>query len=293
MKKELVVVMGPTAVGKTAYCIAKAKAEGTEIVSADSRQFYQEMFIGTARPSTEEMQGVPHHFVGSHSIHSPLNVASYEQVALARIEELFKIHSRVILTGGSGLYLSAVYRGLDPMPPSDQEVRQELEMRLEAEGLTALVQEIQSLDPVFSQNADLQNPRRVIRALEVCKVSGKPYSSFLGQEKAVKKRSFEVKKIILTRPTREELYARINQRVLQMMDAGLLEEAKSLFHLRHLVPLQTVGYQELFSFLEGKYSLDEAVSLIQRNTRRYAKRQLTWFRKEKNAIWIELLEGYS
>lgn len=278
--------MGATAVGKTAYCVKKAKAWQTEVISADSRQFYQEMQIGTARPLPEEMQDVPHHFIASHSIHEPLAVGQYEKEALQRLGVLFRKYDRLILTGGSGLYLRAITQGLDEVPPSDPALRQKLEEQLETEGLSSLVRQLRQHDPEYAGTADLQNPRRVVRALEVCLLSGKTYSSFRQQQPAIE-RPFRVEKYVLDRP-REELYERINLRVEQMMDAGLLEEARRLYPYRHLKPLQTVGYQELFDVFEGKITLEEAVRLIQRNTRRYAKRQLTWFRREPDARWIQL-----
>lgn len=284
--KTLLVIMGATAVGKTRYCVELAQRLKTEIISGDSRQFYHEMQIGTARPTREEMQAVPHHFVGSHSIHEPLNVAQYEIEALNALNKLFEKHETVILTGGSGLYLQAVYRGLDPMPPSNPQVREVLEQRLEAEGVQSLADDLRRFDPVYAAEADLQNPRRVVRALEVIEVSGKPFSSFRNQQPK-EERPFAVKKVILDRP-REELYERINRRVDLMVKAGLLDEVKQLFPYRDLVTLQTVGYQELFDFLEGKTTFEEAIELIKRNTRRYAKRQLTWFRRQTDAEWVKV-----
>lgn len=276
--------MGATAVGKTAYCIRQAQAWNTEVISADSRQFYREMQIGTARPMPDELAGVPHHFLGSHSIHSPLTVGDYEAAAMERIRQLFRHHDRLILTGGSGLYLRAVYHGLDPVPPSDPSVRAQLNQRLKNEGLTALVRELRAADPVYAARTDLNNPRRVIRALEVWQVAGKPFSAFHNQKPA-KPRPFRVEKVVLDRP-RSELYERINRRVERMIEDGLVAEAKRLYPHRRLSVLQTVGYQELFPYLEGAYPLEEAIRRIQQNTRRYAKRQLTWFRREQDAKWV-------
>ncbi|MGF1533184.1 MAG: tRNA (adenosine(37)-N6)-dimethylallyltransferase MiaA [Bernardetiaceae bacterium] len=284
MNPTLIVVMGPTAVGKTAYCVRLAQQHRTEVISADARQFYREMRIGTARPSPEERQAIPHHFIGTHSIHAPLTVGQYEKEALPLIQERFKHHNCLILTGGSGLYLKAIYEGLDPIP-TDAGIRHALEVRLEIEGLQPLAAELQRCDPVYAATADLQNPRRVIRALEVWQLTGRPLSSF--HQQSPKPRPFIVQKVVLHRP-RPILYARIEARVEQMLRQGLLEEAQALFPYRHLKPLQTVGYQELFAHWEGQYSLEEAIERIRRNTRRYAKRQLTWFRNQTDATWIDL-----
>lgn len=275
--KTLLVIAGPTAVGKTAYCVELAKKLGTDVVSADSRQFYRELTIGTAKPTPEEMQGVPHHFIDSHSIAETYTAGQYERDCLQLLDELFRKNDVVILTGGSGLFLKVVTDGMDEMPDPDPAMRQALRSRLEAEGLPALLDDLQRLDPVFYEKIDRQNPVRVLRALEVCLTTGQPYSSLRTGKKA--ERPFASKKFCLTRP-RDELYARIDARMDAMLAAGLVEEARSLLPYRHHNALQTVGYQEVFGFLDGDYDYDELVRLLKRNSRRYAKRQLTWFRNQ-------------
>lgn len=277
LEKTLLVIAGPTAVGKTAYCVELAKRLGTDVVSADSRQFYRELTIGTAKPTPEEMQGVPHHFIDSHSIAETYTAGQYERDCLALLDRLFQKKNTVILTGGSGLFLKVVTDGMDEMPDPDPELREELRRRLETAGLPALLEELRRLDPVFYEKIDRQNPVRVLRALEVCLTTGQPYSSLRTGKKA--DRPFQSKKIYLTRP-RDELYARIDARMDAMLAAGLVEEARSLLPYRHHNALQTVGYQEVFGFLDGEYDHDEMVRLLKRNSRRYAKRQMTWFRNQ-------------
>lgn len=283
MAGKLIVITGPTACGKTALTVELAKKLGTEIVSCDSRQFYKEMAIGTAKPTAEEMDGVVHHFIDSHAITQEINAGQYEHLALATLTELFKTHSYVILTGGSGLFIDAVLNGFDQMPPIAPELRNNLNNRLATEGLSALVKQLTELDPEYASQADLSNPKRVIRGLEVCLSGDKTFTEL--RKNAKKKRDFEVLKIVLDRP-REELYNRINLRVDLMMEQGLLNEVKSLTAYRHLNALNTVGYKELFDYLDGKSTLPEAVDLIKRNSRRYAKRQLTWFRRSDDYHWI-------
>lgn len=275
--KTLLVIAGPTAVGKTAYCVELAKNLQTDVVSADSRQFYRELTIGTAKPTPEEMQGVTHHFIDSHSIAETYTAGQYERDCLALLDELFQKKDVVILTGGSGLFLKVVTDGMDEMPDPDPELRQELRGRLETEGLPALLNELRRLDPIFYEKIDRQNPVRVLRALEVCLTTGQPYSRLRTGKKA--ERPFESKKICLTRP-REQLYARIDARMDAMLAAGLVDEARALLPYRHHNALQTVGYQEVFGFLDGAYDHDEMVRLLKRNSRRYAKRQMTWFRNQ-------------
>lgn len=253
------------------------------VVSADSRQFYKETSIGTAKPSKEEQDGIIHHFVDSHSIHAPLTSAQYEQEALQVLEQEFKQHDVIMMVGGSGLFIDALCYGLDDIP-NDENVRNELNAEFEQNGLEPLLKELAEKDPVFLAGTDQQNPVRIIRALEVIRISGKPFSSFRVANH--KKRPFEIQKIVIDLP-REILYERINLRVEIMMQNGLLDEAKNLVEWRNLQALNTVGYSELFDFLEGKSTLEEAVELIQRNTRRYAKRQLTWFRRDKTALWMQ------
>lgn len=284
-KKHLVVVVGPTAVGKTEFCVQLAKHYKTEIISADSRQFFREMQIGTAKPTAEEQQGVPHHFVDSHSITGEYNAGAFEQDVLALLEKLFQQHDVVLMTGGSGLYVRAVLEGMDEMPDADPDVREKLTRQYEAEGLQPLLDKLQELDPIYFAQVDKANPQRVIRAVEVCLSSSIPYSSFRKSER--QERPFNIIKIGLNRD-RSELYQRIDQRMDQMLEQGLLEEAKALYPYRAHNALQTVGYKEIFDYLEGMYNWEEAVRLLKRNSRRYAKRQLTWFRKNpEEYAWFE------
>lgn len=283
MPGKLIVITGPTACGKTALTVQLAKQLGTEIVSCDSRQFYKEMTIGTAKPLPQEMDGVPHHFINSHPITDEINAGQYELLALEIIHNLFQTHSHVILTGGSGLFIDAVLRGFDHMPAIKPGLRENLNKRLAVEGLTPLVKELTKLDPKYASQADLSNPKRVIRGLEVCLSGDKTYTEL--RTNARKKRNFDVLKIVLDRP-RQELYNRINLRVDLMMAEGLLNEVKLLIPFRNQNALNTVGYKELFDYLDGKTSLEEAVELIKRNSRRYAKRQLTWFRRSQDYHWV-------
>lgn len=281
--KKLVVVAGPTAVGKTNLCIKLAKAFSTEIISADSRQFYRELSIGTAKPTREEMQGVTHYFIGSHSIEEDYDVGKYEIDVLNLLEKLFKEKDIIILTGGSGLYIKAVCEGFDEIPDVKEGLREELNLSYEENGLVPLVKELKELDPEYAQEVDLANPQRVIRALEVIKSTDKPFSSFLKQTK--KKRPFNIIKVGLNRD-REELYKRIDLRMDEMLTRGLLKEATALYQYKNRNALQTVGYQELFDFLDNKYNYEESVRLLKRNSRRYAKRQLTWFKKDSEFQWF-------
>lgn len=283
--KELIVIVGPTAIGKTALSIQLAKKWGTEIISADSRQFYQEMEIGTAKPSLEEMDGVVHHFVGNISIHDDYNAGQYERDAIEKLTSLFEIHNRVIMVGGSGLYVDAVCKGFDAVPPKDEDIRQKLEHQLESEGIAKLQEQLLELDPQHYQATDLNNGQRLVRALEVCISSGKPFSSF--RQNTPKKRNFRITKVGLN-THRDVLYDRINRRVDVMMDSGLVDEVKGLLPYRHLNALQTVGYKELFDFFDRNCTLDEAVDNIKQNTRRFAKRQLTWFRRDERTRWFDM-----
>ncbi|MBD2700623.1 tRNA (adenosine(37)-N6)-dimethylallyltransferase MiaA [Spirosoma sp. BT702] len=277
--KTLLVVAGPTAVGKTTLCVQLARTLQTEIVSADSRQLYQELSIGTAKPTVEEMGDVPHHFIGSHSITDPVNAGRYERECLALLDGLFQKNDVVILSGGTGLYINAVCQGLDDMPIVDSALRERLLQRLQQDGLASLQQELRQLDPVYAETADLQNPIRVTRALEVCLSTGKPYSSYRRKKPA--KRPFRSVLVTLERP-RDELYTRIEKRIDTMLENGLIDEGRSLLPYRNLPALQTVGYQEVFPYLDGEYSYDDMVKLLKRNSRRYAKRQMTWFRNQGN-----------
>ena len=277
-KPLLLLVAGATAVGKTDLCIRLAQQLDTEIVSADSRQLFKEMSIGTAKPSQTEMQNVVHHFIDSHSVQEDYNVAKYEKEVLETLEEVFSRKKTCIFTGGSGLYINAVCQGLDEMPKIDEKIKAQLQLDLEEKGLDFLLEKLASIDPDYFETVDKANSRRVLRALEVSLSSQKPYSSF--RKKKYKERPFRIAKILLQRE-RSELHERINQRVDVMLENGLLEEVKSLFEFRKLKTLQTVGYREIFGFLEGNYDYEEAIRLLKRNTRRYARRQETWFRKDE------------
>lgn len=281
--KILLVIAGPTAVGKTSFCVRLAERLQTEVVSADSRQLYRELNIGTAKPLPEEMGGIPHHFINSHSIQDPINAGRYERECLEVLAGLFEKKDVVILSGGTGLYINAVCYGLDELPPVNPALRQQLVDRLNQEGLSSLQAELRRLDPVYAQTADLQNPIRVTRALEVCLTAGEPFSSFRRQQPA--KRPFQPVLIALDRP-RDELYARIDTRMDAMLSAGLVDEVCSLLPYRYSPALQTVGYQEVFPYLANEYGYDEMVRLLKRNSRRYAKRQLTWFRNQGNYHWL-------
>jgi tRNA dimethylallyltransferase len=279
----LVVITGPTASGKTAAAIGLAKHFGTEIISADSRQFYREIPVGTATPSVEEREGVVHHWMAARSITEPVDAGMYGREVRQLITALFEKHNVVILTGGSGLYIDAVIRGFDNLPDADATLRQELKVKLESEGIESLQQQLKALDPAFYAEVDLNNPARLIRAIEVCISSGKTYSSL--RRNAGDAAEYPVLKFCMHLP-RPELYERINQRTLQMMQQGFEAEAKAVLPFRHLQALQTVGYKELFDYFDGKYSLDEAVKLIQQHTRNYAKRQLTWIKRDEDVLYI-------
>ena len=281
----LIVIAGPTASGKTAFAIKFAKALNTVILSADSRQFYKEMSIGTAAPTEEELSQVQHYFVHHISIEDKYDVADYERDALQLLEELFKTHDAVVMTGGSGLFIDAVCNGIDAMPDIKPEIRQKVENLLKEGGLKALQDETQRLDPEYFAIVDQQNPRRLQRALEVCYQTGKTFTSFRSGNAV--KRNFDIKKYALLWE-REALIERIDKRVDLMMEQGLLEEAKSLYPKRHLNALNTVGYKELFAFFDGQCTLPEAVELIKIHTRQYAKRQMTWLRRDVGYQWITM-----
>ena len=284
-RPTLIVVAGPTAVGKTQFCIALAKQYGCSIISADSRQFYREMNIGTAAPTKEEMAGVPHYFVGHLSINDYYSVSRFEQDVLQLLPTLFQQTNTVIMTGGSGLYLDAVCYGIDELPDPDPAIREEVIRLYENEGLTALQTKLQLLDPEYYESVDVANHKRLIRAIEVCLQTGKPYSSFRSMSQKV--RDFDIVKYCLSRP-RDILFSRINQRVDLMMEQGFLEEATQLYPHRHLNALNTVGYKELFQYLDGVLSLEEAVNDIKTHTRRYAKRQLSWFKRDASYQYVDL-----
>ena len=285
--KQLIVVLGPTAVGKTAYAIELAKSLQTEIISADSRQIFKELNIGAARPSAEELAQVPHHFIASASIHEAYSAGRFEREALTKLAELFENHNTVVCCGGSMMYIDALVNGFDDLP-TDGDVRIELSQRYKAEGIEVLQRELMRLDPEYYNQVDLQNPHRLIRALEVCVVSKSPFSEL--RRNAVKSRDFEVQKIGLDME-RDRLYERINARVIRMMEDGLLEEARTLYPHKHLQALNTVGYKELFDHFDGNCSLEEAVQKIQQHTRNFAKRQLTWWRRDGDIQWRRPPEG--
>ena len=276
LKKKLFVVIGPTAVGKTDYAISLALKFGSPVISCDSRQIYKELKIGTAPPTPEQLLAVKHYFIFSHSIHDYYTAGKYEVEALALLEELFKTHDSLVMAGGSGLYVDAVCRGIDNFPATDMALRELLMQRLANEGLESLRIELKLLDRESYEAIDIANPQRVVRALEVSLQTGEKFSSFKSYQS--KSRDFEIEKIFIERP-REELYERINRRVELMMENGLLNEVRALYEFRERPALKTVGYRELFGYLDGKYSLDDAVELIKRNSRRYAKRQMTWWRR--------------
>ena len=283
MKKTLIVITGPTAVGKTALCLEIAKHFDIPIINADSRQIYRELRIGTAQPTKEQMQEVKHYFVGTLGLDDYYSASLFEQQVLECLEQQFLTNDYALLSGGSMMYIDAVCDGIDDIPTIDDETRTLMKQRLADEGLEALVEELRRLDPEYYEIVDRQNPRRVVHALEICTMTGKTYTSFRKREK--RQRPFQIIKIGLNRP-REELYDRINQRVDQMMADGLLEEARSLYPLRHLNALNTVGYKELFDCLEGRWPLEEAVERIKGNTRRYARKQLTWYKKDERMKWF-------
>ena len=305
MSRKLIIILGPTAVGKTDYSIEMALKYGSPIISCDSRQIYKEMSIGTAVPSAEQLAAVQHYFIHSHTVTELYTAGKYEVEALELINRLFNEgHETLVMAGGSGFYVDALVNGLDDFPSADLQLRDELMRRLREEGVESLRLELKGLDPESYATIDIANGQRVVRALEVCLMTGKPFSSF--KTAARKERDFEVEKIGLTRP-REILYDRINRRVLQMVDEGLVDEVRSLEEYRELAALQTVGYKEIFDwfdFLEGRVSvegwgptspgdgpvtsLDRAVELIQRNTRHYAKRQLSYWNRDKDIRWLEI-----
>jgi len=283
-QKYLIVLAGPTAIGKTDLSIDLAKHYNCSIISCDSRQLYKEMSIGTAVPSADIQSKVPHHFIQNISIHTNYSVGKFEKEALMKIEDLHKTTDYVLMVGGSGLYIDAVCKGFDDFPDVPDAIRNELNLRLQKEGIDALEKQLKDLDPNYHKLVDKANPHRIIRALEISLSSGRPYSEFRTQQQ--KKRNFKTIIIVLEKD-RKDLYERINSRVDNMMQIGLLDEVKSLKEYQHLNALQTVGYRELFGYLNGDYSLEFAVSEIKKNTRRYAKRQMTWFRRYKEAVFFD------
>jgi len=283
-KKTLITIVGPTAIGKTSLSILIASHFKTEIISCDSRQFYKEMTLGTAVPEKEELAAVPHHFIQNRSVFEDYNVGAFERDALNVLDRLFKKHNIVVMVGGSGLYVKAVLEGLDDFPKIDPSIRLELKQVLKTEGIIPLQNQLKKLDIITYNTIDKDNPQRVIRALEICIGTNLPYSSYTRNSK--KKRKFN-SIIIGLSGEREKIYERINRRVDQMLENGLIDEAQKLYPNKELNALQTVGYKEIFSFFEEKITKDEAIQEIKKNTRRFAKRQLTWFKKDSNIYWFD------
>lgn len=289
-RPTLLVLLGPTGVGKTNLSLKLAEYLGCPIVSSDSRQFYRELKIGTAAPTDDQLLRVKHYFIGSHSIHDYYSAGQYEQDTVQLLDELFKKHKVVMLVGGSMMYIDAVCNGMDDIPNVDTQIRDFWQKQYMDLGLEFIQNELKRLDPVHCEQVDMQNPKRIMHALEICSMTGKPYSHFrTGQRKL---RNFNVLKIGLNRP-RPELYDRINQRVDEMMADGLLSEAEQFYQYKHLNTLNTVGYKELYEYMDGNWTLEFAVNMIKQDSRRYAKRQLTWFTRDKEIMWFlpEVLES--
>ena len=287
MSKTLIIIAGPTAAGKTALAIQIAKHFKTEIISADSRQFYREMNIGTAKPSKEELEVIPHHLIDSHSIVDSFSVGDFEKEVINLLEKLFKSLDKVVLVGGSGLFINAICNGFDELPVASEETRNKLNQLLVEKGIEHLQEKLKKADPQYYAEVDINNPQRLIRALEVFESTGYPFSTY--RTKTPKKRNFNIIKLGIN-PTREKLYEQINLRVNQMVERGLFEEVKGLVEYRQLNTLNTVGYSELFEYIDGKLSKEEAIDKIKQNTRRFAKRQLTWFKKSEDMNWFEANE---
>ena len=289
MSKYLISIVGPTAIGKTSLSIDIAKHFNTEIISSDSRQFYKEMTLGTAVPNKNELDQVPHHFIQNRSVFDDYNVGQFEKDAMQKLDELFSEHQTVVMVGGSGLYVDAVLKGLDNFPEINQNIREALKLQLENEGIESLQKQLEIVDPETFEKIDIDNHQRVIRALEISVGTGKPYASFL-TDKASKRNFIPIK--IGLNAEREIVYHRINQRVDQMITDGLINEAKTLFEYKNLNALQTVGYKELFRYFEGEYDLKVAIEEIKKNTRRFAKRQGTWFRRDNSIKWFDYLDSH-
>jgi len=283
MKNTLITILGPTATGKTDFAIRLAQKFNTEIISSDSRQMYREMKIGTATPGQSELDAAPHHFIGNLSIHDYYNASMFEEEVLSLLEDIFTKFSHVIMVGGSGMYIDAVCKGIDELPVVDAQIRLKLQEQYKKEGIEGLRIQLKLLDPDYYNTVDLKNPNRILKGLEISIMTGKPYSSFLTRKK--KHREFRILKIGLNLP-REILYQRINRRVDLMVETGLIEEARELFPLRSLNALNTVGYKELFSYFDGSIDRAKAIELIKRNTRHFAKRQITWFKRDPEITWI-------
>jgi len=283
LSKTLIVITGPTAVGKTDLCLDIAKYFGIPIINADSRQIYREIKIGTAAPTEEQLQQVRHYFVGTQALTDYYSASIYEQEVMSLLDTLFQTSDYALLSGGSMMYIDALCNGIDDIPTVDDETRNTLKRRLAEEGLESLCEQLRVLDPEHYEIVDKKNPRRVVHALEICLMTGRTYTSFRTNEH--KERPFNIIKIGLTRD-REIIYERINRRVDIMMEQGFLDEARSVYSLRHLNALNTVGYKELFAYLDGTWSLDEAIERIKGNTRRYARKQLTWYKKDPLVTWF-------
>lgn len=283
MEKTLLSVVGPTAIGKTKLAILLAKHFDSEIISADSRQFFKEMEIGTAVPSQKELSSIRHHFIQHKSILDTYSVGDFERDALQLLKQLFKKKDLIIMVGGSGLYVDSVTKGLDRFPQVDSTIRQNLNHELSVNGIVPLQERLKQLDPLYYSRVDQNNAHRLIRALEICIGTGRAYSSFLNQKR--KARPFKVVTLGLE-ADRQFLYGRINQRVDTMIDKGLVEEARNLEQFKHLNAMQTVGYQEIFDYFEGNCNLEFAISEIKKNSRRFAKRQMTWFKRDKDILWL-------
>ena len=281
--KSLIVIVGPTGIGKTDLSIDIAKEFNTEIISSDSRQIYKELKIGTAVPTDHQLNQIKHHFIGNKSIYDYYNASMFEFEVIDVLKELFQTFDKVVMTGGSGMYINAVCDGIDELPTIDQDLRRDLINKLDKEGIESLRMQLKMLDPVSYEKVDLRNAKRILKALEVSIQTGKPYSDFLSSTK--KKRDFNIIKVGLERD-REELYERINLRVDQMLEEGLVDEAKKFFADRMLNSLNTVGYKELFDHFDGNITLEKAIELIKRNSRHYAKRQISWFSRDKNWEWF-------
>ena len=293
--KTLLLILGPTGVGKTELSLRVAEHLGCPIVSCDSRQVFREIPIGTAAPTAAEQARVKHYFIGTRSITEDYNAGQYERDAIALLDDLFKQHDVVVMTGGSMLYADAVCNGLDDLPSVPFSIRASVKREYEKWGLSWLQSEVQRLDPAYWEEVDRQNPARLAHCVELSLTTGKPYSSLLTKASGIRskesERSFRIVKIGLERP-RAELYARINERVKQMIADGLLDEAKRVYPQRRLTSLQTVGYKELFAYFDGEYDLNRAIELIQQNTRHYAKRQMTWFRRDEEIHWLNAKDEY-
>ena len=283
MQKELTIILGPTGVGKTDYSIDLALEYGSPIINCDSRQIYREMNIGTASPSAEQLERVRHYFIHSHSVTQYYTAGLYELEAMALLEELFKEHDRLVMVGGSGMYIDALCNGLDDFPPADMQLRNTLMERLANEGIEALRNELKMLDRASYDTIDIANPQRVVRALEVTLQTGRKFSDWKSAPKKV--RPFAIRKLGINRD-REELYSRINRRVDMMMEQGLLKEVEGLVEYKNLPALKTVGYREIFDYMDGRHSLETAVELIKRNSRHYAKKQLTYWGRDKEIEWM-------